>query len=119
MSMDGQVNLQPPAIASSTTTAGRGPRTGKNISRLVGISRRTIFPRKYSTSSNKEQGLHEQESPDYGCACSTPLGAIHHASLFAPFVRHVRSDENHNVDRSVQAVRGPGQPCRAPFRSHR
>src|SRR5436190_18718643 len=45
----------PPLIrASLTTTEGRGPRTGKRISKSVGIGRSaTLFPRTYSTFSNR------------------------------------------------------------------
>src|ERR1700733_2644043 len=51
--MAGRVNSPPPAIATSTTMAGRGHRTGKSISRSAGISPRPSFRRTYSIFLNK------------------------------------------------------------------
>src|SRR5215467_2737741 len=53
--MAGRPSWRRPTHASWTTTAGRGPKTGKSISRKAGISRTTkFFQRKYSIFSNKE-----------------------------------------------------------------
>src|SRR5262245_18659816 len=97
MSMAGRLSSRPPTSATSTTMAGRGRRTGKNISKRDGKSRRKIsFPQTYSTFSSELKGEHHAqptESLDHGRTHRTSvLDSIRHTRFITSLVRHVRSD---------------------------
>src|SRR3990170_4098507 len=141
--MAGRLKLPPPTLDISTTTAGRGPRTGKSISKSAGISRTLLCPRKYSTFSSRERRtgaaakasslVHSRQSKgersnekttNQGLdGRGTPgiciLESLRHTSFLTPLLRHVRSDQNPRVNRRGPPVRLSGQPCRTPLLSDR
>src|SRR5579864_1199802 len=114
--MAGRLSSPKPTLDISTITAARGPRTGKTISKSAGTGRRIRCLRTYSTFSNKQEGNHEETTNllDDG---GTPhiCNGVRHAGFSAPFVRHVRSDQNRRVNRRGLPIRRAGQSRRDPL----
>src|SRR5262245_54103698 len=118
MSTAGRANLQGQASVMSIITVDRGPRTGKNISRLAGKDpppKRSL--RTYSTFSNRsyKEGRQNENATDpsrndrrTGIVCL--LDSVRHACSIAPLICHVRPDEDRDVNRSDHTLRRPGQP---------
>ena len=122
-----------PTRASSTTTAGRGPRTGRSTSRPAGTSRRRSSRRPSPISLNSAMARYssivvsvEETMTTRTVKASTMAawlavagGAVRDPGLDAPFVRDVRPEQGRDADRRRQAVRAPGQPRRAPLHAAR